>query len=177
MAPHRKYSRILRTGENNITATAALQVLDTFKVSGGDSLSSENFKEYRNSWLDAVNGGGLLKVNQGFFNFICCIETTVQRYLNIDFLKQYKGEDLREPLKIAILNDDFTEASWENLTCNLVNKSLSSILKGQIVEKWIDIRARAFVNTYIQRLKRNYSDKRKAILSKKGEPSMRKTLE
>ena len=85
MAPHRKYSRILRTGENNITATAALQVLDTFKVSGGDSLSSENFKEYRNSWLDGVNRGGLLKVNQGFFNFIRYVETTVQRYLNIDF--------------------------------------------------------------------------------------------
>ena len=93
------------------------------------------------------------------------------------FLKQYKDEDLREPLKIAILNDDFTEVCWENLTCKLVNKSLCSILKSQIVEKWIDISARAFVNAYIQRLKRNYSDKRKAILSKKGEPSMRKTLE
>ena len=45
------------------------------------------------------------------------------------------------------------------------------------MEKWIDISARAFVNAYIQRLKRNYSEKRKAILSKKGEPSMRKTLE
>ena len=45
------------------------------------------------------------------------------------------------------------------------------------MEKWIDIRTRAFVNTYTQRLKRNYSDKRKAILSKKGEPSMTKTLE
>ena len=44
------------------------------------------------------------------------------------------------------------------------------------MEKWIDIRARAFVNTCIQRLKKNYSDKRKAILSKKGE-LMRKTLE
>ena len=92
-------------------------------------MSSENFKEYRNSWLDAVNRGGLLKVNQGFFNFICCVETTVQRYLNIDFLKQYKDEDLCEPLKIAILNDYFTEVCWENLTCNLVNKSLCSILK------------------------------------------------
>ena len=118
-----------------------------------------------------------MKVNQGFFNFICCVGTTVQRYLNVDFLKHYRGEDLREPLKIAILSDDFTEVCWENFTCNLVNKSLSSILKSQIVEKWIDIRARAFVNTYIQRLKRNYSDKKKAILSKKGEPSMRKTLE
>ena len=85
LALYRKYCRILKTGKNNIIATAALQVLDTFKVSGGDSLSSENFKEYRNSWLDGVNRGGLLKVNQGFFNFIRYVETTVQRYLNIDF--------------------------------------------------------------------------------------------
>ena len=68
-----------------------------------------------------------MNVNQRFFNFICCVETTVQRYLNIDFLKQYKGEDLRETLKTEILNDDFTEVCWE--TCNLVNKSLSSVLK------------------------------------------------
>ena len=79
MALHRKYCRILKTGKNNIIATAVLQVLETFKVSGGDSLSSENFKEHRNNWPDAVNRGGILKVNQGFFNFICCVETTVQR--------------------------------------------------------------------------------------------------
>ena len=34
LALHRKYCRILKTGKNNIIATAALQVLDTFKVSG-----------------------------------------------------------------------------------------------------------------------------------------------
>ena len=79
LALHRKYCRILKTGKNNIIATAVLQVLDTFKDSGGDSLSSENFKEHRNNWPDAVNRGGILKVNQGFFNFICCVETTVQR--------------------------------------------------------------------------------------------------
>lgn len=47
---HRKDCRILEPGKNSIIATAAFQVLDTFKVSGGDSLSSENFKEYGNSW-------------------------------------------------------------------------------------------------------------------------------
>ena len=71
-----------------ILATAALQVLDTFKVSGTDSLSSENFIEYRNSWLDAVNRRELLKINQRFLNFIFFVDTTMQRYLNIDFLKQ-----------------------------------------------------------------------------------------
>ena len=92
-----------KTGKNNIIATGALQVLETLKVSSGDSLSSDNFKEYRNSWLDTVNRGRLLKINQRFFNLICCLETTVQGYLNIDFLKQYKGEDLPETLKINFL--------------------------------------------------------------------------
>ena len=123
LALHRKYCRILKTGKNNIIATAALQVLDTFKVSGGDSSSSENFKKYGNSWLDVVNRGRLLKISQGFFNLICCVETPVQRYLNIDFLKQYKDEDFRETIKIEILNDDFTDICWENLTSNFVNKS------------------------------------------------------
>ena len=105
------------------------------------------------------------------------LDTTLQGYLNIDFLKQQKDEDLRETLKIAISNDDFSKVCWENLTCNLVNKSLCPILKSQIMEKCIDIRARVFINTYIQRLKRNYSDKRKGISSKKRETCMMKTKE
>ena len=102
-----------------ILATAALQVLDTFKVSGTDSLSSENFIEYRNSWLDAVNRRELLKINQRFLNFIFFVDTTMQRYLNIDFLKQQKGKDLRETLKIAILNDDFAKLCWKTLLVSL----------------------------------------------------------
>ena len=102
LALHRKYCRILKTGKIHMVATAALQALNTFKVSGGDSLSSENFKGYRNSVLDAANRRGLLKVNQGFFNLISCVETAVQRYFNIDFLKQFKGEDLHETLRMMI---------------------------------------------------------------------------
>lgn len=49
--------------------------------------------------------------------------------------------------------------SYENLTSNLLNKSLFSILKSQIMEKWIDIHARAFVNTYMQCLKRLFRQK------------------
>ena len=51
----------------------------------------------------------------------------MQIYLNIKVLKQRKGGDIRETLKIAILNDDFTEVCSGNFTCNIINKSLFSI--------------------------------------------------
>ena len=51
----------------------------------------------------------------------------MQRYLNIKVLKQRKGGGIRETLRIAILNDNFTEVCSENLTCHIANKSLFSI--------------------------------------------------
>ena len=64
LALHRRYCRMLKTGKNNIIATASLQVLDKFKVSGRDTLSNENPKEYRNSC--GFNRGRLLRIIKGF---------------------------------------------------------------------------------------------------------------
>ena len=64
LALHWRYCRMLKTGKNNIIATASLQVLDTFKVSGRDTLSNENSKEYRNSC--GFNRGRLLRIIKGF---------------------------------------------------------------------------------------------------------------
>ena len=64
LALHRRYCRMLKTGKNNIIATASLQVLDTFKVSGRDTLINENSKEYRNSC--GFNRGRLLRIIKGF---------------------------------------------------------------------------------------------------------------
>ena len=64
LALHRRYCRMLKTGKNNIIATASLQVLDAFKVSGRDTLINENSKEYRNSC--GFNRGRLLRIIKGF---------------------------------------------------------------------------------------------------------------
>ena len=65
----------------------------------------------------------------------------------------------------------------QSLVHYLPSEQLANTLKLQIVEKWIDIRARSFVSCYVQLLKRRIaSSKIKNVISTRTEPAMRKTL-
>ena len=68
---------------------------------------------------------------------------------------------------------------WEKLASDLPNKSLADLLFREIIRKWVDIRAKAFVSSYIAIIKRQQAKSKtskKGKLSKSKEPSMRKTL-
>ena len=59
---------------------------------------------------------------------------------------------------------------------HIPNESLKEILQKQFMKKWIDLRARAFVKSYIQIVKRFNNRSNPQKLSKKAEPALRKTL-
>ena len=56
----------------------------------------ESFLDYTRKWTELVNKGGLIKVNNNLFFFIRRKETYVQKILNLELLKNYKGEELRK---------------------------------------------------------------------------------
>ena len=47
------------------------------------------------------------------------------------------GEDLREVLLQAIIENENVNTSWESLSRNIPNEALSMILKKQFMLKWI----------------------------------------
>ena len=109
------------------------------------------------------------------------IENVVRKSLNLELIKTYRGEDLRDVIYDLLSKTKLVDSTWESVARLIPNKELSAILKRQIINKWIDIRARSYVKTYVQLVKRNIAkkkidDKEKIKLSKKTEPAMRKKL-
>ena len=170
-----KYKILLKSKKMDI-AVAALQFLDSLKVVGDTPFKVDDFESYIQQWVDHINRGGLIKVNKEMFYFVSKIEMEVRSVLNISLDKSYHREDLREVLLYTLYSDESVSMAWESLSRNIPNESLQEILKKQVIMKWIDIRARSFVKTYIQILKRISTKSKSQKLFKKAEPAMRKKL-
>ena len=91
--------------------------------------------------------------------------------LNINLIKNYKGEDIRDTLIKSFYESVLIDQSWSSLTRKVENKQLCMTLENIIFKKGIGIRARAFVNAWIPTAKR-----KNVSISDKSEPSLRKTL-
>ena len=173
----KKYTHLKKVKSCQDAAVASLQLFDSFMTSAVSRAST--FLDFTHKWVETINRGGLIEVNDQFFLFIRNIEVEVQKYLNLALLKRYSGEDIREVLQKKLEENSLIEHYWESLTRYMPNDDLKKTLKKQIIMKWIDIRARAFVQSFVQIVKRKASMKQgatKTTVSQITEPAMRKTL-
>ena len=171
----KKYNLLSKSSKSKEVAIAALQLLGTFMKCQISKI--HNFLDFTHRWVEQVNRGGLVEVKDEFYLFIRSIENSVHKTLNISLIQRYEGEDLRDVLRNEILQNNLVEKYWQSLVHYLPSEQLANIFKLQIVEKWIDIRARSFVSCYVQLLKRRIaSSKIKNVISTRTEPAMRKTL-
>ena len=131
---------------------------------------------YFEDWLDRVNRGGLIKVNGDIFKFIFKLEAVVRGIFNVTLIRKHHGEVLREVLLQAMIDNENVNTSRESLSRNIPNEALSMILKNQFMLKWIDIRTRSYVRTYVQILKRVSVKSKKTKISKKADPAIRTKL-
>ena len=108
-----------------------------------------------------------------FFIFVRHMESVARTVLNKSLMRYYYGEDLRDVLLEKFLKHDLIDKSWCSLTRYIENDYLKDTMKIAIPKKWIGIRARSFVNAWMQLVKRKSG---KINISNKSEPSLRRTL-
>ena len=155
---------------------AAVQLLNSFTaVEANQSLS---FLDFAHHLTELISRGGLVKTNSSYFLFIRRIEDVVRQTLNVNFIKRYQGEDLRDVILSQLNESKILNSNWETLSRMLPNDDLANQIKSQIFFKWVDIRARSYVQCYMQVLKRKITIKKlkEKSVSVIGEPSLRKTL-
>ena len=75
-----------------------------------------------------------------------------------------------------MMESEEINSAWESVSRHIPNESLKEILQKQFMKNCIDLRARAFVKTYIQIVKRFNNRSNPQKLSKKTKPALRKTL-
>ena len=160
--------------QNNAVGRAVLELIDCW-VTKKDIRESVNFYDYTNTWTERIDRGGLMLVNEDFYIFIRRVERVARSVLNRDLLLSYNGEDLREVIMEKFLTSELLDKSWSSLTRNIESMELAETIKLVILRKWIGMRARSFVNAFVQIAKRK-SFKTGKFVSDKSEPSLRKTL-
>ena len=181
----KKYKGMMKNGINPV-AVAAYEFLESLKDSHkGKVKTAQNFLDFVKKWSEVSDRGGVTYISTDMFIFIRRIENVVRSVLNLDMLKRYNGEDLRELIQTELEKHSLIDEIWDTISRNIGNEKLKSHLKQEIITRWVDIRAKAYVNAYVQIVKRRLNnlkskDKETADkvkkLSAKGEPAMRKTL-
>ena len=132
--------KIIKIEGNGYCCTA---LLGTFII--GQISKFYNFLDFTHRRVDQVNRRGLAVVKDEFYLFIRSIENSVHKTLNISLIWKYEGEDIRDVLRNKILQNYLVQKYWHLLAHCLPSEQLADTLTLQIVEKWIDIRARSFV--------------------------------
>ena len=153
---------------------AVSSIIDSWTLKADDDGNYDSLYSYTLSWTEKINRGGLMVVNDEFYQFIKHVESVARTVLNKSFMISYCGEDLRDVLLKKFLKHELIDKSWCSLTHNVDNESLKDAIKLAILKKWISIRARSFVNAWLQAVKRKAG--RRSEISSKSEPSLRKTL-
>ena len=118
--------------------------------------------------MKQVNRGGLVEVKDESYLFIRSIENSIRKTFNIGLIRRYEGEDLRDVLRNEIFQNYLVERYWHSFVHYLPSEQLANTLKLQIVEKWIDIRARSFVSCYVQLLKKKLHPLKSKTLFRQG---------
>ena len=172
----KQYRKLEKYKKKHYIVIASIQFCESLRVSGDNSFNSKDFETYVQEWLCQINRGGLVKVKQQAFLFIYKIEITVRNLLNISTIKEYRDEYLRSALLKLMMESEEINSAWESVTRHIPNESLKKFLQKQFMKKWIDLRAREFVKTYIQILKRFNNRSNPQKLSKKAESALTKTF-
>ena len=98
-----------------------MEFLCSLKRNGGISIKCESFLDYTRKWTELVNRGGLIKVNDNLLIFVRRTEIYVHKILNLELLKNYRGEDLREVIRKKIMESGIVVSGGECVARNIGN--------------------------------------------------------
>ena len=147
---------------------------NSWRLSNNADKREQTYLEFSNAWVAKINCGRLFLVNDDFYVFVKRIEDVARKVFKKKLINSYQGEDLRDTLMKRVEASPIVDSSWATLTRPIEDEKAKSILKEIILRKWIDVRARAFANAWILKLKL-MSFKTGKGPSKNAEPALRKT--
>lgn len=132
-----------------------------------------DFLSFTKEWTNIINRGGLFLINDEFFIFIRRVENVARTILNNKLMISYAGEDLRKVHMEKFAKSSLIELSWQSLTKSLENRQLAATLKNLVLNKWINIRANAFVKAWVNIAKLKYHEE---MIKKKNKTIMKDKL-
>ncbi|XP_038057804.1 uncharacterized protein LOC119729269 [Patiria miniata] len=156
--------------QKNDTAMTYCKFLKSWKVDCSDE-TARTFFQYTNDWIDKQNRGGLFRVSDGVYLLFRAMEQETCKYLTKNNLKTFQGCDIQSTLLNNIKGSHRVQTYWCSLTQGKITGDTSTNLLNMTVKKWIKIRAKAFINVYLNLKKATHGH-----VGKKAEKALRKDL-
>ena len=69
--------------------------------------------DFTRRWVKQVDRAGLIEVKDEFYLLIESIENSLRETLNINLIRRYEGEDLRDVLRNKVLQKYLVEKYWQ----------------------------------------------------------------
>ena len=127
----------------------------------------------KDKWINLVDRGGLVNVNDSCFLFFRSVEKCVRGIFNVEYLRLYDGENLKHLILKNVLESTQVINNWDiALGENEMPPNEKETLLKTVAQYWIDMRGRAFMRAWVDDLRAQ----REKDISHKGEHSLRKQL-
>ena len=99
-------------------------------------------------WINIVNRGGLVYVNDKANSVFHAIEYEVRRYLRVSDIKSISS-GIRAQIIKAIIESENVQSQWCSLATDMTEEAAQDILK-MIAETWITIRGFSFAKSFVE---------------------------
>ena len=106
-----KLKRFYRRYAENRASKHMLTIINGWRVPNG--ADEHSFLGYSRSWLEKLNRGGLFRVNEQVFFFFRHMEQRFRPYLNKGYLARNPRINIRDTLKVELLNCIPITKAWE----------------------------------------------------------------
>ena len=134
---------------NDATSKVIVTILNSWRLSNNADEREQTYFEFSGTWVDRIDRGRLFLVNDDFYVIVKRINVT-RKVLNKNLINSYQGENLCDTLMRHFEASPVVDSTCATLKCGVEDKKAKAILKEIILWKWIDIRAEAFANAWIE---------------------------
>ncbi|XP_071476830.1 uncharacterized protein [Diadema antillarum] len=139
-----------------------------------EDIVADTFLEYTCTWTNLVNRGGLFRVKDNVYMLFRAMEIQTKRTLNMNLAQ---SPDLGGLLTKALLQSEHVLHCWTSLIEDLTESEAQTLLL-TVVRYWVKIRVNAFVRVFLNLRKEEQAKKKRSKkIARKGEKSLRKTLQ
>ena len=153
---HKIYKNIQHSSLQN--KEVLLQCLDGLIAKDGEDAASASAH-----WVNVVDRGGLVHINEATYMLFCSMEEEVRHHLQLSRIAEL-SEGCRKQIEKGLLESDDLLFHWCMLTVDIDDSDASDLL-GMIVHLWITVRGYSFTSAWLEMYKQS---KKKALQKSKA---------
>lgn len=100
----------------------------------------KTFLEYTNTWVNAINRGGLFRVHDGVYIFFRQVKMVVRTFFNAETIRNYQGESIASLIFTKLIGNPLVKKGWCDISSHVESDSTSFYLLKHVLKKYVAVR-------------------------------------